>query len=644
MPFLTKSRYRLGCECPTKIHYSANRAYHNKKSDDAFLLALAAGGFQVGELARHTIPGTLIDTLDSALALAETARHLPQADIVLHEAAFQSGDFLVRTDILAKKGNAVELIEVKSKGLDPRDPNAMKRQDGLPNATWAPYIHDIAFQTMVVRLAQPSWEVTPFLMLPNKSATAPVDGINGLFRCRRVGNNYDVSVTGPVPPAVLNSNLLVKIDVSALVQKVLDHNYGGLSFEDRARYWATELANGRKIPTPLEASKCARCEFRADAALRASGMLSGFHECWGAESGLPDEELDGPLVLDIWKFGKKQKLIDAGTYRLRDVDPDTDIPDSNPKNPPPPGWLPSERQRIQTRAVREGNRTNPVVDRPGLRAALAGLKFPLHFIDFETTRAALPFRRGEHPYGNVAFQFSHHQIEENGTIHHAHDWICLDRGRQPNEEFACELRHALKKDSGTVLHYARHERTVLGDIVKQLAAAPATPERQDLVTWLNSLMTNRMVDMLEILVRHYYHPATGGSNSLKAVLPAILSTSPFLREKYSRPVYGTPEMPSQRFSNFVWLPPGTTDPYTLLTPMENTSGDEDSDEPDGVTNGGEAMIAYAKCQFTDITDAEVEAIRKDLLKYCELDTLAMVMLWETWTHDEVPGSGLFGNR
>jgi hypothetical protein len=56
------------------------------------------------------------------------------------------------------------------------------------------------------------------------------------------------------------------------------------------------------------------------------------------------------------------------------------------------------------------------------------------------------------------------------------------------------------------------------------------------------------------------------------------------------------------------------------------------------------MIAYAKCQFTDITDAEVEAIRKDLLKYCELDTLAMVMLWETWTHDEVPGSVLFGNR
>lgn len=94
MPLLTKSRYRQGCECATKIHYNENRAYHNKKSDDSFLRALAAGGFQVGELARHKIPGVLIDTPNTPQALAETARNLAQADIVLHEVAFQSGDFL----------------------------------------------------------------------------------------------------------------------------------------------------------------------------------------------------------------------------------------------------------------------------------------------------------------------------------------------------------------------------------------------------------------------------------------------------------------------------------------------------------------------------------------------------------------------
>ena len=41
-------------------------------------------------------------------------------------------------------------------------------------------------------------------------------------------------------------------------------------------------------------------------------------------------------------------------------------------------------------------------------------KFPLHFIDFETSTVALPFTKGE-PYEQVAFQFSHHIYYENGN-------------------------------------------------------------------------------------------------------------------------------------------------------------------------------------------------------------------------------------
>jgi hypothetical protein len=47
------------------------------------------------------------------------------------------------------------------------------------------------------------------------------------------------------------------------------------------------------------------------------------------------------------------------------------------------------------------------------------------------------------------------------------------------------------------------------------------------------------------------------------------------------------------------------------------------------------MMAYAKCQFTEISNEEVASLRAALLKYCELDTLAMVMLWQTWKHDHL---------
>ena len=47
-------------------------------------------------------------------------------------------------------------------------------------------------------------------------------------------------------------------------------------------------------------------------------------------------------------------------------------------------------------------------------------------------------------------------------------------------------------------------------------------------------------------------------------------------------------------------------------------------------NGGAAMIAYAKLQFTDMSKVERQQIEQSLLRYCELDTLAMVMIYEGW--------------
>ncbi len=49
-----------------------------------------------------------------------------------------------------------------------------------------------------------------------------------------------------------------------------------------------------------------------------------------------------------------------------------------------------------------------------------------------------------------------------------------------------------------------------------------------------------------------------------------------------------------------------------------------------LNNGGAAMTAYARMQFEEMSDYEREKIRSALLKYCELDTLAMVMIYEGW--------------
>lgn len=54
--YLTKSRFKLALECPTKLYYTGKPGYADQKIEDPFLLALAEGGFQVGELAKLYFP------------------------------------------------------------------------------------------------------------------------------------------------------------------------------------------------------------------------------------------------------------------------------------------------------------------------------------------------------------------------------------------------------------------------------------------------------------------------------------------------------------------------------------------------------------------------------------------------------------
>ncbi len=58
------------------------------------------------------------------------------------------------------------------------------------------------------------------------------------------------------------------------------------------------------------------------------------------------------------------------------------------------------------------------------------------------------------------------------------------------------------------------------------------------------------------------------------------------------------------------------------------SEDEFDDESVSITSGGDAMTAYAKLQFTDMDVDKREKKISGLLHYCELDTLAMLMIYE----------------
>lgn len=113
----------------------------------------------------------------------------------------------------------------------------------------------------------------------------------------------------------------------------------------------------------------------------------------------------------------------------------------------------------------------------------------------------------------------------------------------------------------------------------------------------------------------------------------------FLQAKYTDACYGTEVMPSLNFQAHTWLLKDESgnwiSPYRRLPPV---FGELSADQLDALCeeggeelkDGGAAMMAYAKMQFVDMGDEERAFCYKALLKYCELDTLAMVMIYEGW--------------
>jgi hypothetical protein len=152
-----------------------------------------------------------------------------------------------------------------------------------------------------------------------------------------------------------------------------------------------------------------------------------------------------------------------------------------------------------------------------------------------------------------------------------------------------------------------------------------------------------MVDLNVIAKRTYFHPETKGRTSIKKVLPAILKTSKFLKNKYQKPIYGADvsiqnSIQSLNLKDFTWwqLEGGAVaDPYgKLKTIVDDMLGEEgegilDAEELE-IAEGGAAAMAFGRLQFEDLTDQDRKRIKNALLRYCELDTLAMVMIVEAW--------------
>lgn len=208
-------------------------------------------------------------------------------------------------------------------------------------------------------------------------------------------------------------------------------------------------------------------------------------------------------------------------------------------------------------------------DVEGAAADLAPHGFPAYFLDFETVMLAVPIWKGCRPYQQVPFQFSLHKVNEAGDLQHT-GFLDLS-GRDPSEAFAEALIEQCGEEGPIFVYNAAFECSRIRELAGRFPLlAPALVE-----------INERIVDLLPIARNRYYHPSQHGSWSIKAVLPAICP-------------------------------------------------DLSYDQLDGVQDGGMAVEAYKEALAPETSPERKGEIEKQLVKYCELDTFAMVRMWEVF--------------
>jgi hypothetical protein len=603
--YLSKSDFVVAHDCNTKLYYKKLK-YPSANDDNEYLQHLAKGGYMVGKLATLLYPdGILIETgSDIRAAINLTKEQLKKDKVTLFEAAIESKGKLVRVDILEKNNNRINLIEVKSKSYDSTDDEKIKKKN---ERELEDYIVDVAYQYLVLTEALPEYKINPFLFLPDKAKSTKVEGLNLLFRIEEKEKEdnsrfrkYPVYFDESRSNDVLNDDIMVLVNVKERVLELQE------SLKEEVELLLKSLSNGvSKITVPLS-KDCFKCEYSTTDETR---QISGFHECW------KNYETVDHHIKDLYHAGTiggnkdplVNHLIKQKKISLFDI-PQSELSGKR-----------GERQLIQILNTKE----NKEWISDDVKSKIGSWQYPLHFIDFENTLSALPFHKGMRPYEVVAFQWSCHTIERLGAEPKHYEWINVEP-MFPNFEFAESLMKHIGTE-GTFLMWATHENTILRTVYNQYDKYgynnPELKEWLELVVKMDKDDSGLFVDMNRFTLEHYFHPMMKGKTSIKWTLPAVLSAFNSKRiENWLKNFEQGLSLFSKDDQDIL------INPYKLLPPIEIY------EKAEALEDGTGAMRTYEDMMFgLRKGDAEaVEIYKKALLRYCKLDSLAMVIIWEHW--------------
>jgi len=221
----------------------------------------------------------------------------------------------------------------------------------------------------------------------------------------------------------------------------------------------------------------------------------------------------------------------------------------------------------QRNQVEVAKAKKPIIDRKAIAEVLGELVYPLYFLDYETVSTAIPMFDGTTPFQQIPFQYSLHVIREPGRELEHYDYLYEACDKAPMPELLANMSSQIGDTGSVLVWYKSFESSRNSEMAK------AYPEYADFLGGVNE----RIFDLMEVFSKqHYVHHEFNGSSSIKAVLPVLVTELSY----------------------------------------------KDMD----IQNGSAASIRWYEAVVGN--DEHASETFKALLKYCCLDTLAMVEIYK----------------
>jgi CRISPR/Cas system-associated exonuclease Cas4 (RecB family) len=199
---------------------------------------------------------------------------------------------------------------------------------------------------------------------------------------------------------------------------------------------------------------------------------------------------------------------------------------------------------------------------------LEDLEYPIRYLDFETWNPCIPPFGKTRPYAQIPFQYSVHIQHEPGGEPSPREFLASVPG-DPRPEFIEHLLADLGETGSIVVHHAEFETRRIREL-----ATFSPPHAVALLSLLSR------IEDTEIPFKEYWylHPDLMGSSSIKVVLPT-------------------------------------------MAPDLSYEGME-------IADGQSASVCFEEMYAGNLSGEAFETARQNLLKYCRMDTLAMVRVVE----------------